>query len=383
MAQGVDGVWNDMNEPGIFDGPGHSMPVTCRHRGGGGLPAGTHAQYHNVYGMLMSRASHEGIAAANPAKRPFVLSRASFIGGHRYAAMWTGDNLATWDHLGYSTPMVLNMGLSGQPFAGPDLGGFSGDGTGALFARWMGVGAFMPFCRAHADNQGVAKEPWSFGSSVESSCRTALRRRYRLLPYYYTLFHVASVTGLPVVRPVFFADPADASLRSEDRAFLIGADVLAVPNVSENPASAPAPALPDGIWRSVSLVGENAATDVNQPDLRVRGGAIVPLGPVMEYTQERALDPLTLLVSLDASGYAEGWLYEDAGDGFGYVGGAYRYARYTAARIGNQVTIAVAERQGQMATPTRPIDIRIITDTGVVTGTGADQPSGPVATIPL
>ncbi len=381
MAQGIDGVWNDMNEPGIFDGPGHSMPIECWHRGGGGLPEGPHAQYHNVYGMLMVKASREGILAAHPTKRPFVLSRANFIGGQRYAAMWTGDNVATWNHLYYATPMVLNMGLSGQPFAGPDLGGFADDGTADLFARWMGVGVFMPFCRAHADNAGIDKEPWSFGTSVEDTCRTAIERRYRLLPYLYTLFHDASETGLPVVRPVFFADPADLSLRDEDVAFLIGADLLVVPNVSQDWSSAPAPNLPSGIWRTISLVGEDSANDVNQPDLRVRGGAIVPVGPVMEYTGELALDPLTLEVSLDASGYAEGWLYEDAGDGFGYESGNYRLARYTATQSGSNVTVAVAEVQGAMATPARQVSVQVITDGGVFSGSGIDNSGGVITSV--
>ncbi len=383
MAQGVDGVWNDMNEPGIFDGPGHSMPVDCQHRGGGGLPAGPHAQYHNVYGRLMAEASRDGILTANPDKRPFVLSRANFIGGHRYAAMWTGDNVANWSHLYYSTPMTLNMGLSGQPFAGPDLGGYADDGSSDLYARWMGVGVFMPFCRAHADDQGIDKEPWSFGSTVEDICRTAIERRYRLMPYLYTVFQESSATGLPVARPVFFADPSDVSLRDEDIAFMLGADVLVVPNVSENPGSAPTPALPAGTWRTISLVGENSAAEVNQPDVRVRDGAIVPLGPVMEYTDEAPLDPLTLVVSLDQSGLAEGWLYEDDGDGFDYLYGDYRLAHYTATQVSNTVIIEVAEIEGQMPTPTRTVNIEVITDTGTFTGSGPDADTGVIAVVTL
>ena len=250
--------------------------------------------------------------------------------------MWTGDNVANWDHLYYTTPMALNMGLSGQPFAGPDIGGYADDGSANLYARWMGLGVFMPFCRAHADSVGADKEPWSFGSTVEASCKTSIQRRYRLMPYLYTLFEEASVTGLPVVRPVFFADPADLDLRQEDVAFMLGADLLVVPNVTQNAGSAPTPALPDGVWRIISLVGEDSTTDVNQPDLRVRDGAIVPLGPVMEYTGELALDPLTLVVSLDAGGTAEGWLYEDDGEGYDYQTGDYRLARYNRHPVGQQ-----------------------------------------------
>ena len=383
LAVGVDGVWNDMNEPAVFGGPNHSMPLDNQHRGGGGLPAGPHTQYHNVYGMLMAQATREGVLAANPDKRPFVLSRASFIGGHRDAAMWTGDNIASWEHLGYSTPMVLNMGLSGQPFAGPDIGGYGGDAWDELMARWMGVGAFMPFCRGHYDGQGVDQEPWSFGSAVEATSRTALQRRYRLMPYLYTLFREAAETGLPVMRPVFFADLTDLSLRSEDVAFLMGSDLLVVPNVAADPYSAPAPALPSGIWRSVSLVGEDASADVDQPDVRVRGGAIVPLGPVMEHTGEAALDPLTLVICPDEAGTADGLLYEDAGDGFAYQGGDYRLAHYLATTDGDVLTVEVAALEGTFPTPARPIEVIVLTDSGVLTGAGLDNIAGVVATVDL
>jgi alpha-glucosidase len=383
MALGIDGVWNDMNEPAVFNVASKTMPEDNWHRGGGGLPAGPHSQYHNVYGMLMVESTRDGVMAANPDKRPFVLSRANYIGGHRYAAMWTGDNVANWEHLYYSTPMTLNMGLSGQPFAGPDIGGYIDDGTAALFARWMGVGVFMPFCRAHSDSSGMDKEPWSFGSTTEATCKTAIERRYRLMPYFYTLFQEAVETGLPVARPVFFADPTDLNLREEDVAFMLGADLVVVPNVTQNPGSAPTPALPSGIWRTISLVGEDSTADVDQPDLRVRGGAIVPLGPVMEYVGEAALDPLTLVVCLDQSGSAEGWLYEDDGEGYDYLAGDYRLARYTATQSGSDVTIEVSEVEGLMPAPVRPVNIEIITDSGVVTGSGTDADSGVIAIVSL
>lgn len=383
MATGIDGVWNDLNEPGIFDGPGHSMPESNLHRGGGGLTPGTHSQYHNVYGMLMSRASHEGITATNPTKRPFVLSRASFIGGHRYAAMWTGDNIADWEHFGWTNAMTLNIGLSGQPFAGPDLGGFVGDGSGDLFARWMGTGVFMPFCRAHQDNTGMDKEPWSFGPAIEATSRTAIQRRYRLLPYLYTLFRESTLNGLPVMRPVFFADVTDPTLREEDAAFLLGADLMVVPNLSQNPGNAPTPSLPSGTWRTISLVGEDSANDVNQPDLRVRDGAIIPAGPVMEFTGEMPLDPLTLYVSLDGSGMAEGLLYEDAGEGYGYLAGDYRLAKYTAVQLGSTVTVSVETLEGTMTTPVRQVNVEVVTDSGVFTATGAEVANGVIANVAL
>lgn len=124
LAQGVDGVWNDVNEPQINDTPNKTMPENNFHRGGGKIPAGTHLQYHNVYGFLMVKASREGIMDVRPEKRPFILTRSNFLGGQRYAATWTGDNGSSWEHLKMSVPMSLTLGLSGQPFSGADIGGF-------------------------------------------------------------------------------------------------------------------------------------------------------------------------------------------------------------------------------------------------------------------
>ncbi|MBL4591542.1 MAG: hypothetical protein JKY96_06235, partial [Phycisphaerales bacterium] len=150
MALGIDGVWNDMNEPAVFNVKTKTMPEDNIHHADEELGGtGTHGRYHNVYGMQMIRATREGVMATNPTKRPFVLSRANFIGGQRYGATWTGDNSANWEHLEMSIPMTLNLSLSGQPFAGPDIGGFAYNGDGELYARWMGFGTLMPFARGH------------------------------------------------------------------------------------------------------------------------------------------------------------------------------------------------------------------------------------------
>ncbi len=291
----------------------------------------------------MVMATREGIMRANPDKRPFVLSRANFMGGHRYAAAWTGDNVSDWEHLGYSVPMTLNLGLSGQPFSGPDIGGFAGNATPGLFARWMGVGAFFPFCRGHSSKGTAGHEPWSFGEETERAARTALLRRYRLLPYLYTLFWEASKEGLPVMRPVFFADPSDRRLREEDKAFLLGADVLVLPRLDEKNPSLPLP-LPKGDWKTFTLVGEDPSADVNQPELRLRPGAVLPVGKAVESTMENSLDPLTLIVSLDRSGRAEGALYWDGGEGYGYRNGFFSLMTFSAEKTGNEVIVRLKKR---------------------------------------
>lgn len=355
MANGMDGLWIDMNEPDVF--PGDTMPPDNQHLGGGGLAPGPHLQYHNVYGMLAAKAVREGVERSNPEKRPFVLTRSNFLGGQRYAATWTGDNDSSWEYLKMSIPMSLNLGLSGQPFNGADIGGFWGEADPELFGQWIAVGAFYPFCRAHTANAGD-QEPWAFGKEIEDASRIALQRRYRLLPYIYTLFHEAAQNGMPVMRPVFFADPADLRLRSEDQAFMLGADLLIVPKWAKNPS------LPDGIWRSISLVGEDSANDKYQPNLLIRGGSIIPLGKVIQNTTEESFDPLTLLVCLDENGKAKGVLYEDAGDGFGYRKGQYLLTTYAAEKVGDEVIVRIKDEEGTMKRTDRVTQVQVITGEG-------------------
>ncbi len=363
MALGVDGVWNDMNEPAVFDGPGATMPMTNIHRGGDGLPRGPHLQYHNVYGMLMVRASLKGIKAANPDKRPFLLTRSNFLGGQRYAATWTGDNTPTWEHLRLSIPMSLTLGLSGQPFSGPDIGGFANHGEMdvELWKHWIALGAFYPFSRAHAvgqDNQD--KEPWSFGPEAERVGRTALERRYRLLPYLYTLFHEASATGMPIMRPVFFADPSDLSLRDEEQAFLLGRDLLAIPRWAENPE------LPSGVWRTISVLDGDAEQDDYQLELRQKAGSIIPLGPIVQSTAGYKADPLTLLVCLDEAGEARGVLYQDAYKGYGYQDGQFLMARFHASRDGEgRVVIEVDDEAGALSVAKGDIIVKVVSEPDV------------------
>jgi len=376
IGQGIDGVWNDMNEPAVFNVKTKTMPEDNVHRpdpefaGPTGSPV-THARFHNVYGRFMVEATRQGVMAANPDKRPFVLSRANYIGGNKFAAMWSGDNTADWQHLEESVPMAINMGLSGQPFTGPDIGGFAGNGPsgkeGQLFARWMGFGAMMPFARGHTGKDNIDKEPWSFGAEVEKTCRQALERRYRLLPYFYTLFHEAHTTGLPVMRPLFFADSADPALRTEDDAFLLGSDLLVIPQLT--PDSLRVPVLPKGAWRSFDW-GEGLNVDL--PGLRLRAGAILPTGPVQQYVGEKKLDELTLIVALDGEGKASGTLYEDAGDGWGFKRGEYRLTTYAASREGGAIVVKRVKTDGQVAPVDRTVNVRILTANGELHGSGTE-----------
>ena len=267
------------------------------------------------------------------------MTRSNLLGGQRYAATWTGDNWAGMDHLKLSVPMSITLGLSGQPFSGPDIGGFLNNTSGDLWGNWLGFGVFLPFVRGHACAGTNNKEPWAYGEAIEKTSRIALERRYRLLPYIYTLFYNAHKTGIPVMEPVFFANPADLRLRAEQEAFLLGDNLLVVPSFSTNPT------LPYGIWEKLSLV-EGDMQDKYQATLKVKGGSIIPAGKIIQNTSEKSFDPLTLIVCLNEQGTAEGELYTDAGDGWAFKCGDYGLLKFTAKRDGQTVKIQLAGKEG-------------------------------------
>lgn len=365
LDKGVDGVWNDVNEPQISNTPTGTMPEDNKHLGGDKIPAGPHLKYHNVYGYLMVKASREGIMKARPQNRPFILTRSNFLGGQRFAATWTGDNASWESHMTMSVPMILTLGLSGQPFSGADVGGFLFNPDANLFGRWMALGAFYPFSRGHACAGTINKEPWAFGQKVEDVSRMALERRYVLLPYYYTLLHETSETGMPIMRPVFFADPKDTLLRAEEQAFLIGENLLVVPEWAQNPA------LPKGIWRNLSLIpGDDK--DSYQAKLKIRGGTIIPTGKIIQNTNEKSLDPLTLLVCLDEKGEAHGTLYWDEGDNWSFKDGNYSFQHFTAIRTAdNKVQVKITQKKGKYITENNDMAIvKIITDKGIYQASG-------------
>jgi alpha-glucosidase len=328
MAQGVDGVWNDMNEPAVIGSLNRTLDLNAYHRGMGG---GNHTKFHNIYGVLMVKSSRDGILNSNPDLRPFVLSRASFLGGHRYAATWTGDNASNWEHLKLSISMIINLGLSGQPFSGPDIGGFFDDADPELFARWIGFGSLLPFSRGHTHHNSHPHEPWAFGEKAELTSRVALNRRYKLLPYFYTQFYNASVKGLPIILPTYFIDFTNQALRKEDNSFLIGKNLLVLVNTSKdtvemhvNPAITNNPH-----WHDLYLDSE---IDHNLPRMMIREGGIIATQGVEQHVGQTAPEKveLHLYVCLDKSGFAKGKLYEDEGNGFEYQKGFYCLMRFTA-----------------------------------------------------
>ncbi len=372
VAAGVRGIWNDMNEPALndrpFGAPGSRkiFPPDDTLQGDPAGPAGpaTHAEVHNLYGQLEDRGTYEGLRRLRPAERPFVLTRSGFAGVGRYAALWTGDNRAYWEHLELSLPQLLNLGLSGLPFVGADIGGFGGNGDPELFARWMQLGAFYPFARGHSAAGTADKEPWAWGPEIEEICRRALALRYRLLPYFYTLFEEAGRTGAPILRPLFFHHADDPATHLLHDQALVGRDLLIAP-VYRPGKSRREVYLPRGRWYNFRL-GEPAdgpahvlaVADLDTMPLYARGGAVVPLGPALQYTDERPLDRLTLHVYPDEEGAAAGALYEDDGLSFDYERGVRCLTRYACRRVGDRAVVTAAREGGYTPAP-RAVEIRL------------------------
>ncbi len=312
-SSGVDGIWCDMNEPSTFD-LRRTLPPGARHRvtESAALP---HERVHNAYGLLMSKAVHDGLLGLTPL--PYVITRATYLGGQKYAATWTGDNAATWEHLRASIPMILNLGLSGQPVTGPDIGGFRGTPSPALYARWIVQGALYPYCRTHTCKDTGDQEPWSFGPDVEAAARRAIKLRYRLVPYLYSLLFEAARTGQPVMRPIFYDAPSAGTLRPEyyETEFLLGPYLLAAPLM--DPAPTRTCHLPPGKWYSWWSRRERSggrdyetviAEDTDLP-LFIRENAVVPLYPEPpSFIPDRSLGGLEVIITVEDR--AEGLVVE-------------------------------------------------------------------------
>jgi alpha-glucosidase len=352
---GVAGFWNDMNEPSVFNTPTKTMPEDVVHRidePGFVKRTASHSEIHNVYGMENSRATFDGLKRLNPDLRPFVLTRASYAGGQRYAATWTGDNSATWNHLRLTTPMLENLGLSGFALTGADVGGFAGTPQQDLLTKWLEIASFQPIDRDHAEKGTGDHEPWIGGTEPESIRRRFIEERYRLMPYLYTLAEEASRTGMPIERPLFleFPDaardhhPIDIDPKAAGE-FLLGPDILVAappyPDKLDNydvefpsaswydywtgqlvPKPVPVAPAPNAPASPADLVPLRASIHPELASLPVfvRGGAILPIAPLTQSTDETPRGPLTLRVY--AGDACAGHLYLDDGKTYAYKTGA-------------------------------------------------------------
>jgi alpha 1,3-glucosidase len=318
-------VWNDMNEPSVFNGPEITMRKDLTHVDG----TVEHREVHNAFGMYYHAATAQGLRMrknAEETERPLVLSRAFFAGSQRVGPVWTGDNAADWDHLRVSIPMTLTLGVAGLTWSGADVGGFFGDPDPELATRWYQLGAFYPFFRGHAHLDTKRREPWMFGEPYTGFIRNAIRRRYALMPYLYTLFEEAHRTGAPVLRAMWYEFPDDDVVAAKDDVAMLGPALLVAPVLFKN-AQERSTYLPAGTWYDYDT-GEKfeGPTTVTKPTtiedapLYVRGGFVVPKRDRARRSVAAARgDPLTLLVAPDEFGNAVGDVYFDDGIGYGYL----------------------------------------------------------------
>jgi alpha-glucosidase len=351
---GLSGLWNDMNEPASTDMSG---PIEDVLHAEGKLP---HASARNTYALQMARATYAGMLQHDPDSRPFILTRAAFSGAQTVTALWCGDNSAIWEHLAGSLPMLMNMGLSGMPFVGVDLGGFEGDTNAELLARWTQAGALYPFCRNHAMTGSLRQEPWQFGPRVEAICRRYLELRYQLLPYLYNLFREAGQTGAPILRPLVWHYPKDAATFNLNDQFMLGPDLLAAPVLAPG-VQARAVYLPKGTWYRWHVNEQDADLEsfegpthitadapLEEMPLFVRGGAILPMWPAAQHTG--AVDRAGLRLHV-WPGKGQLDFYEDDGRTRAYERGpeGWRSTPFQVSAAGERVTLKWGRRQGAYA----------------------------------
>jgi len=379
VSEGVAGFWNDMNEPSVFNTPNKTFPLDVVHRIESDdftARTATHAEIHNVYGMENSRATFEGLRKLRPEERPFVLTRATFAGGQRYAATWTGDDSSTWNHLRMTAPMLKNLGLSGFSFSGADVGGFAGTPPPDLLTKWIEVAAFQPIDRDHTESGTGAQEPWVGGAAQEDIRRRYIDERYRLMPYLYTLAEESARTGLPMMRPIFLDYPkaakdghaidTDAGTEGE---FLLGHDLLIAPSPYPEEPDAYTVEFPTAEWydywtgkRVERPVPKAAPVDSGSPPsaadlvpltaqvrpelgslpVFVRGGAILPIAPLVESTEETPKGPLTLRVF--AGPDCRGSLYLDDGHTYAYRQGEWLRMSFTCEVTADGLSVTISHQ---------------------------------------
>ena len=357
---GIHGYWNDMNEPAVggsylpdnikfnFDGRGSNPDANGRD--GAFAP-----EAKNLYGMLMARSSYEAAVANGGNRRPFILTRSGFAGVQRYSAIWSGDNQAKDEHLLLGNLLNNQLGLSGVPFVGADVGGYIGDGTKELFKRWIEVGAFYPYMRNHKEFFATANEPWSYGEEGEAIARNYVGFRYRLMPYLYSAFYEATQTGMPVARSLAITDPFDDKVYDHQYQYetLFGPSILLAPVTSKEKIKKLY--LPKGEWYDLYtdaiITGPKEWMQefpVYQLPLYVKASAIIPMQHAVESTKDHPGDTLFIHIynGSEVNNYV--W-YDDAGDGLEYKQGVY--AKRVIAFNPDTKSIEVSAQEGSFASP--------------------------------
>jgi alpha-glucosidase (family GH31 glycosyl hydrolase) len=334
LGSQVAGIWTDLGEP-------ERHPRDMLHF------LGSAGKIHNIYNLIWAKIIYEGLARYRPGERIFNLTRSGFAGIQRYGVIpWSGDVARDFGGLAVQLPMLLNMGMSGIAYHNSDIGGYARNPTTPeLYIRWMQYGTFCPITRAHGAGEvvkGYPTEPWRFGPEAEKICKSFIELRYRLIPYIYTLAHENYATGIPLARPLFWEDPGNRDLFNESSAYFWG-DAFVVSPVVKAGETSKEVYLPEGRWfdfwtDKVFAGGKRyiVAAPIDIMPLFVRGGSIIPMAPTMEYTDERPLDTLTLLMYPPTDGESAYTLYEDDGKTNAYESGSYGLTTFTLSRTNTE-----------------------------------------------
>lgn len=344
IEQGVAGVWNDMNEPAVFEIG--TFPDDVRHNYDG-LNV-SHRRAHNIYGMQMARATFEGVKKFKKNERPFVLSRSGYCGIQRYAAIWTGDNVASWEHLWIANMQCQRLSISGVSFCGTDIGGFIGEPDGELFVRYIQMAIFHPFFRGHSSSDQGDKEPWAFGAAYEALIKKAIEMRYEIMPYIYTVFWQYVNKGTPMIRPLAFLSQTDPETHLRNEEFGFGDQLLICP-MKESAATHRKIYLPKGNWfdyftdRLYKGAQEiNFEAPLNRFPLFVKEGAVIPHQPVVQHLDNNAGKEIILHIYYSVNRNMN-LFYEDEGENLSYMDGNFSVKRFTV--FGNRKQMRIIQEK--------------------------------------
>ena len=347
---GVSGVWNDMNEPAIFLEDNFTQSEKTfyndvRHDYDG-HPC-SHRKAHNVYGMQMTRATYEGIKKYAPDRRPLVITRSSYAGAQRFTSGWTGDNVASWEHLWIANIQCQSMSVCGMSFIGSDIGGFIDNPDGELYLRWLQLAIFHPFFRTHSSGDHGDQEPWSFGPKYTELSKKAIEFRYNILPYIYTTFWQYVANGTPMLRPLPFLDQHDNDTLHRMEEFGFG-DLMLVCPISQPKVDGRWMYLPNGEWydfwtdKPMSPRMEFwVETEIDEIPIFIRAGAVLPTFPVQQYVGEIE-NPQIRLQTYYKNGEQESQLYLDAGEGYAYEKGEFRLSNFKV--TGTDVSLTLEQK---------------------------------------
>lgn len=341
LSIGITSLWNDNNEYEINDNEAQVDAEGLKKKIGAVKP---------IMSTMMAKTAKDALYNYDPNIRPYLTNRAGFAGIQRYAQTWAGDNGTSWTNVKYNVPTILGMGLSGVANQGCDIGGFDGPAPEPeLFVRWVQNGVFQPRFSIHSSNtDNTVTEPWMYPEYTKY-IREAIKLRYTLIPYFYSLLFEASTKGSPIMRPLVYEFQDDPKVAEESFEFMLGPSLL-VANVLDKGQTVKDVYLPAGAsWYELktSKYYEGGQTihipvDISSVPLFLRTGSIVPRSPEVQNLHNDPIDKLNLLI--EPSTATSFTVYEDDGRTNDYQQGEFLTTTYAVTPAESGVTIDVTNK---------------------------------------